>query len=296
MIPSEAPDKFHRHPLPIEIAFLIQKIYLEQALACSERRPSPDISHGFVVLHAIGGPSRIHAVRGDDPLRRNAEVRRRPSEYLPLLSAGDDLSREGIASAQQGGSLIHFPRLNQLSDPGRADDSSIQCDWSEGADLKAVDPTEPVEVANPPGPSFAERKVLADEDLSHSQLLMKDRIGKLLRSHPGERGSELKKDDLIDSGFFEAGQLLFRACEKPQVDARGKNLDRMRIERQDERGAACPSGRCHDGLQQRAMSEVVAVEITDRRDGMGPSSRVGQAPRHGQHGSQRSNRDASFAK
>ncbi len=125
------------------------------------------------------------------------------------------------------------------------------------------------QIRNASGTAFSKGKMLPDIQLTRADPIAQDLLRKLSRAQRGKGRREFKKDDLIDTGGLEPGQLLFRCRQKHEIDLRGQDLDGMGIECQDERRPGLATGCRHHPVEKSPVTMVMTVKISDGHNRIG---------------------------
>ena len=90
-----------------------------------------------------------------------------------------------------------------------------------------------------------------------------------------EGGGKVQKHHFIDPCGFEMRKLFRWTGKKTKIDTGRQDFYRVRVEGQYERRSLCVSCRLDHRLQQRTMTQMMAVEIPDRGDWIGTCTLAG---------------------
>ena len=107
---------------------------------------------------------------------------------------------------------------------------------------------------------------MADDDFAHADFSAQVVADEIARRDHAQVEGEVDHDDAVDSRHPQQFEFVFGRQDQLRGARREQQLGGQRIERERERGAAGRAGAIDRGLENRAMPEVDAVEISDRGD------------------------------
>jgi hypothetical protein len=112
-----------------------------------------------------------------------------------------------------------------------------------------------------------EVKVVAHIDFQRSNSREQDLAYELFRANRCELCIEIFHDQSVDLSLLEQLDLLFVGREQTRSSIGPQYPDGMRIEGIDDGGAFTGSRSRHDGVRDRAMTNMQPIEIANRDDG-----------------------------
>jgi hypothetical protein len=116
-----------------------------------------------------------------------------------------------------------------------------------------------------PGTAGAEAEIAPDQQPLHAESTHQDLVDEALSRHGGEARIEARHVHVLDPGLRQQLQLVSQACNSRRRRVGGEELAGMRLEGEDARRQFGFTRLGGDPVDERAMTPVHAVEVSDRR-------------------------------
>ena len=220
-------------------------------------------------------PGGVDRGGGDQLVGRDPQVGgREPELPAPLGAVLDRRPKEVVASEQLRGGP-HLAEQHQAPNPGAADRRSTAGQRRNHLDAEAVAGAKPAEESRVTAPAVAEAMVLADDEpaeLHPAQQPLHERR----RAQGGQLRREGDHHQVVQAELFQEPGLFIEGGEIGRAMVRVEHAPRVRFEGHQDTGGARLLGPGDQGLQQRQVTPMDAIE--------GPHGGVGrpQQPRCGE--------------
>lgn len=258
-------------PLPVQVALEIHQVrFRKHPASILEGGACPDVRDGqprwpSFVARPIDPvrPSRIHA-RGRKHFVLGSEVRGRKAEFTPALLSRGHRSPNAVTASEHLVRLLHFGAAQQLSNPGRVHVAGIHSHLRDDRHGKAEPWPHLREHAHRPLAIPAKVEVVPHIHLHGVDPLVQNLPDEYIRWGLREFQCERFDDHRVDPSGLEQLQLLLQGRQEPGSPIRLEHFSRMGFEGVHYRiPLTCPRA-CHHGLEDGAVSQVNAVEVSDR--------------------------------
>jgi len=210
-------------------------------------------------------PGDVHAVRGLE-IDLGSQVDRGISDLVTdLLSPRDD-PVELIRPSEHGVGVGDLAALQGIADPRRGDRLSLEDDLFDARGGEAAFLAHPREQGQVAALAASKREMLAQVRLRRAETLAEKATHEVLRLGQGEVPREGDDEEGLDAEGLDRFLFLPEGLDLPGGVVRAQDRERVRIERDRDRGPANRLRAGRDGLEDPAVPQVNTVEIADRDD------------------------------
>jgi lipopolysaccharide export system permease protein len=259
---------------PVDLAREIDDVRLRNEIPpVAEGRTEADVGHDRKALPGPGRPvpnasqvPEIDTGRRQD-FRFRSQICCRESDCATAPIALDHLASCTEGSPEKQRRLLDVTVGEEFPNPGRVHVSTLHLHFRDNRDREAEMRAALGEHPHRAFPVPPEMKVVADVDLDRTNPLVDMMSDESLGTDLGERAIEGLGDHGVDPESLEGFDLLFEGVEEPQIRLGLEHAPRMGLEGIENRLAAERPRPLDHELQDRLVSQMYAIEISERQNG-----------------------------